>query len=169
MYLSYLTHAMILSLDAYTERKHHLWDLLQEDVNNPILDALINDRIKDVTLNLVTLNEWAIACVLIRMTDGNRRYLEIASYLDGIHAPLVFLAAKQGSVDEVCPSQPIIFESDSFAFPRCGIMGLSFDTLGKCEAMAHFGTQWMSTDAEPKWVTLEVRRSLKSPTVGHED
>jgi hypothetical protein len=155
----YFVHALILSLDAYNEKGLFLWDLLNNEAERQIADDVIHSSIRSFTTNFSTMNQWSVACILLIMDDGDQRYAEIACRTSACGDPIVFLAAKRGSVIGSCPHEPIIFAPDSFVFPHLGFLGLSMETMAKCESMAHFGTPWPpSDDSGAKWTTLYRRR-----------
>lgn len=147
MCLSYIEYAIIIAMDgidvsSLRKRKGKgLWEIYEDRlIYHPDdqalrfkIDSILHEHIQSIATNLVTVGEWKIACVLLCLHNGKRRYSEVACRQLDDGSIRVFAATKSRKIPNIeCPCLPVMFRADGWSEvtpPNWSLIGLNRESL----------------------------------------
>ncbi|MBY0589405.1 hypothetical protein K2X85_19690 [bacterium] len=147
MCLTYIEYAIIVAMDDIDvspltdDEEMTIWDIYEDWLNDHRdddllrfkIDSLIHSQIQSIATNLVTVGEWEVACVMLHLRNGTRRYTEVACRQAKDGSIRVFAATKSRGVTDVdCPCVPVMFRADGWSEvmpPHWSLIGLNMESL----------------------------------------
>ena len=145
MCLTYIEYAIVIAMDGidpplrddeptlWSFYEDWLFDHPDDDSLRFYIDSLVHSQIQSIKTNFVTVGEWNIACVLLHLRNGKRRYSEVACRQLDDGSIRVFAATKSRKVPNIeCPCLPVMFRADGWSEvtpPNWSLIGLNRESL----------------------------------------